>query len=178
MKQELRSIAIYCTYAMADAGAHFCAQIADDIDKAIAHTSASPPAPEIPSPNLLPPWPPRQIFQGAAAARPPFSPTSSPGQGCTALHGSRLRIPGDEAEATAAGGVDGRLSRERANERALERVFAAGCRPPAVEGTDARTPLCFRPFFPYLSVQCSVANLETEAEWLEMAHTGTKPILL
>ena len=86
---------------------------------------------------------------------------------------SQPRILRDEAEATAAeavaggGGVDCRFSLEMANERALERVFAAGCRPPASER--AKAPLCFRPFFPFLSVQLLSWRQERSARiWLTL----------
>ena len=94
---------------------------------------------------------------------------------------SQPRILRDEAEATAAeavaggGGVDCRFSLEMANERALERVFAAGCRPPASERA-SEDALMFPSFLPF-SVS-SVAKLETGPECSDMAHIGTKSIRL
>ena len=100
-------------------------------------------------------------FSKALQRRCPLS-LPLPEQRCSALHGSRPRIPREEADANAAaaaGGGDSGLNQAadgREGERAREFLLQAAGRPPASDRADeARTPLCFRPFF----LPCSVRSV-------------------
>ena len=107
------------------------------------------------------PGPRAPRFSKALQRRCPLS-LPLPEQRCSALHGRRPRIPREEADANAAaaGGVESGLNQAAADgregERAREFLLQAAGRPPASDRADeARTPLCFRPFF----LPCSVRSV-------------------
>ena len=99
-------------------------------------------------------------FSKALQRRCPLS-LLLPEQRCSALHGSRPRIPREEADANAAGvesGLNQAAADGREGERAREFLLQAAGRPPASDRADearTRTPLCFRPFF----LPCSVRSV-------------------